>query len=122
RVPDMIGDIFSVAVMVAGAPEIRRVDALRARAEAVVFFELIAEPLDAPGDYAIGAVDRQRIDRGVLPRIERAPALRHMHRAPVPRIALGDVERPVAAALHLMDERDRGPRHAGFAGDGLIAR
>ena len=63
----MIGDIFSVGVMAAVAPEIRRVDALRARAEAVVFLELVAEPFDAPRGHPVGAVDRQRIDRGVLP-------------------------------------------------------
>src|SRR3954462_1776908 len=45
-----------------------------------------------------------------------------MHRSPVPRIALGDVERPVAAALHLMDQRDSGPGHAGLGGDRLITR
>ena len=65
---DAIADKLAGVRLVAVAPKVRRVDAVRAAAEAVVFLQLIAEQLDGPRLDLVEPVDRERILGRLRPR------------------------------------------------------
>src|SRR5260363_410566 len=108
------------------APQIRRVDPLRAIAEAVVSLEAIQSARDAPVRLSGKSLERDGVDGTRQPVVWRVPARwpigRHIDRARAERIAIMQMALKVEAGLERMDDADEPPWRAGRRADLFVAR
>src|SRR6266542_2541649 len=108
-----VGDVFPARVVVGEGPEVRAIDAPVAVAEAVERFDRKAGALRRPFLHPVETIERKRIDRTLLPGLERPASLRHQPRDAVERLAVAKVGVEVSVRLAVVQRRDHEPWHAG---------